>query len=306
MIAFHQQRNADVTLGAAVIPIEDGSRFGILETDAEGRVLSFEEKPAQPKGTLGSMGIYVFSRETLIRVLLDDARPGGPSSQHDFGKNIIPNMVAQGEKAFAYPFTGYWQDVGTVQSYWQTHMEMLDDNSAFALYDPSWVIHTRSEERPPAAIRSGAQISRSLISHGCIINGTVERSVLSPGVVVEEGAVVRESIVLFDCVIGAGSVLDRAILDKEVVIGKNCRIGDGDDLTPNKLEPSRLNAGMTLIGKRTHVPDNLIVGRNCKIGADLRPKDFSTNTLVSGETVEDRTFAHGWEREMVRQAPSTP
>ncbi|HYU76782.1 MAG TPA: hypothetical protein VEL31_29290, partial [Ktedonobacteraceae bacterium] len=158
----------------------------------------------------------------------------------------------------------------------------------------------------PAAIRSGAQISSSLISHGCVINGTVERSVLSPGVIVEEGAVVRESIVLFDCVIGAGSVLDRAILDKEVVIGKNCQIGYGDDLTPNKLEPSRLNAGMTLIGKRTHVPDNLTVGRNCKIGADLRPEDFPTNTLASGETVEDRSFAHGWERDLARRTPSTP
>ncbi len=309
MLAFHQQHNADVTLGAVVIPLEEGHRFGILETDAEGRVVSFAEKPKKPLGTLGSMGIYVFSRDTLIRVLLEDARPaqkGDAPSQHDFGKNIIPGMITRGERAYAYPFTGYWQDVGTVQAYWQTHMELLGDRPAFDLYDPSWVIHTRSEERPPAVIRSGAQITSSLISHGCIIKGRVERSVLSPGVVVEEGAVVRESIVLFNCVIGAGSVIDRAILDKEVVVGKHCQVGYGDDMTPNKLEPTRLNTGITLIGKRTHLADHLTIGRNCKVGADLRPEDFPSDTLVSGETLEDRTFAHGWERELARQVSSAP
>jgi len=308
MIAFHQQRRAAATLGAVVIPLEEGSRFGILETDAEGRVNSFEEKPAEPRGTLGSMGIYVFSRETLTHVLIEDARAaetGVPPTQHDFGRNIIPAMLARGERVYAYPFTGYWQDVGTIQSYWDAHMELLGDHPAFDLYDPSWVIHTRSEERPPAHIRSGAQVVSSLISHGCIIKGHVERSVLSPGVVVEENAVVRDSIVLFDTVIGAGSVVDRAILDKEVVVGKNCQIGYGDDMTPNKLEPTRLNTGITLIGKRVHLPDNLKVGRNCKIGTDLRPEDFHTDTLASGETIEDRTFAHGWERELARQKSIT-
>ncbi len=309
MIAFHQQRGADVTLGAVVVPLQEGYRFGILETDAEGRVLSFEEKPKEPRGTLGSMGIYVFDRDTLASVLIEDARAaetGGPPTQHDFGRNIIPTMVARSERVYAYPFTGYWQDVGTVHSYWETHMELLGDRPAFDLYDPSWVIHTRSEERPPARIGSRAQIVKSLISHGCIIKGQVEHSVLSPGVVVEEGAVVRDSIVLFDTVIGAGSVIDQAILDKEVVVGKHCQIGYGDDMTPNKLEPSRLNSGITLIGKRTHLPDNLKVGHNCKIGTDLRPEDFASNTLASGETLEERTFTHGWERELSRRKSIVP
>lgn len=306
MIAFHQQHNAAATLGAVVVPLEEGHRFGILETDAGGRVISFEEKPKQPRGTLGSMGIYVFNRETLIRVLLDDARAdqSGLSSQHDFGRNIVPGMVARGEGIYAYPFTGYWQDVGTIQSYWEAHMNLLGDHPAFDLYDPGWVVHTRSEERPPASIREGAQIVESLISHGNIIKGRVEHSVLSPGVVVEEGAVVRNSILLFDTVIGAGSVVDRAIMDKEVVVGKNCQIGYGDDMTPNKLEPQLLNAGITLIGKRAHLPDNLKVGRNCKIGTDLRPQDFPADTLASGETLEDHTFAHGWERELSRRTTS--
>jgi glucose-1-phosphate adenylyltransferase len=308
MIAFHQQRRADVTLGAVVVPLEEGHRFGILETDAEGRVISFEEKPKEPRGTLGSMGIYVFARDTLARVLIEDARAaeGGVATQHDFGRNIIPSMVTKGEGVFAYAFTGYWQDVGTVHSFWETHMELLGDRPAFDLYDPSWVIHTRSEERPPAQIRSGAQLVSSLISHGCIIKGRVERSVLSPGVVVEEGALVRDSIVLFDSVIGAGSVIDRAILDKEVVVGKNSQIGYGDDMTPNKLEPTRLDTGITLIGKRAHLPDNLKVGRNCKIGTDLRPEDFPSDTVPSGETVEVRTFAHGWERDLARRITFAP
>jgi glucose-1-phosphate adenylyltransferase len=302
MITFHQQHNADATLGAVVIPIEEGHRFGILETDAEGRVVSFEEKPKEPRGTLGSMGIYVFSRDTLIHVLGRSEEAGQPL--HDFGHDVIPAMLARNEHVYAYPFTGYWQDVGTIQSYWEAHMELLRDRPVFDLYDKSWVIHTRSEERPPAHISSTAQISSSLISHGCIIKGRVEHSVLSPGVIVEEGAVVRDSIILFDSIIGAGSVIDRSILDKEVLVGKNCQIGYGDDQTPNKLEPGRLNTGITLIGKRTHLPDNLKVGRNCKIGTDLRPEDFSSDTLNSGETIEDRTFAHGWERELARRLAS--
>ncbi|MFL5735546.1 MAG: glucose-1-phosphate adenylyltransferase [Chloroflexia bacterium] len=303
MIAFHQQTGADVTLGAVVVPLEEGHRFGILETEVSGRVVSFEEKPPKPRGTLGSMGIYVFGRETLARVLIDDARHAEGPSQHDFGRNIIPSMMARGERVFAYPFTGYWQDVGTVQSYWEAHMGLLSDPPAFDLYDPSWVIHTRSEERPPAHVRPGAKVTESLISHGCIIKGTVEHSVLSPGVIVEEGAVVRDSILLFDTVVGAGSIVDRSIIDKEVVIGENSRIGYGDNQTPNKQEPTRLDTGITLVGKRSHLPDNLKVGRNAKIGTDLLPEDFPTDTLPSGETVEDRTFGHGWERDLARRVP---
>ena len=308
MIAFHQQHNADVTMGAVVVPIEEGHRFGILETDTENRVIAFEEKPTQPRGTLGSMGIYVFSRETLVNVLIKDDQERdseAPITRHDFGHDIIPTMLAGGQGVYAYPFTSYWQDVGTIQSYWEAHMDLLNERPVFDLYDPTWVIHTRSEERPPAHIHGSAQVRNSLISHGCIVKGQVEHSVLSPGVIVEEGAQVRDSIILFDTVIGAGSVVDRAIVDKEVVVGKNCQVGYGNDLTPNKLEPGRLNTGITLIGKRAHLPDNLKVGRNCKIGSDLRPEDFASETLASGETVEDRTFTHGWERELARRKPTT-
>jgi glucose-1-phosphate adenylyltransferase len=308
MITFHQQRGADVTLGAVAVPLHEGHRFGILETDAVGRVTSFEEKPQRPRGTLGSMGIYVFDRDTLARVLIDDARsdeteqgggPAGPSgrpSRHDFGRDIIPGMISRGARVYAYPFAGYWQDVGTVQSYWEAHMGLLDEPPAFDLYDPSWVIHTLSEERPPATVSDGSNVTRSLISHGCIIKGQVERSVLSPGVVVEEGAVVRDSILLLDTVIGVGSVVDRAVLDEEVVVGKNCKIGYGDDMTPNKEEPGNLTTGITMVGKRSSLPDNLTVGRNCRIGSDLRPQDFTADVIPSGETVERAALGHTWER----------
>jgi glucose-1-phosphate adenylyltransferase len=301
MIDFHVRHGADVTLGAVVVPIEEGHRFGILETDASGRVISFEEKPPQPKGTLGSMGIYVFGRDVLARVLSEDAHME-EASQHDFGRNIIPGMLARGERVYAYPFTGYWQDVGTVQSYWEAHMGLLGERPSFDLYDRSWVIHTLSEERPPAYISEGCNVTRSLISHGCVIKGTVERSVLSPGVLVAEGAVVRDSIILGDTVISAGSTVDRAILDKTVTVGKNCRIGHGDDTTPNKQEPAWLNSGITLVGKGSYLPDNMTVGRNCKIGTDLLPQDFPTNTIASGETVENRTFRDPWQRELARRS----
>jgi glucose-1-phosphate adenylyltransferase len=305
MIDFHQQRRADVTLGASVVRLEEGHRFGILEPDASGKVISFEEKPQKPKGTLGSMGIYVFDRKTLARVLINDAgldgsADGANASQHDFGRNIIPNMLAEGERVYAYPFTGYWQDVGTIQSYWEAHMGLLDEPPAFDLYDPSWVVHTLSEERPPAHTYRGSQITSSLISHGCIIKGQVDHSVLSPGVVVEEGAIVRDSIILLNTVIGAGSVIDRAILDKEVHVGRNSRIGDGDDNTPNEKEPDHLNTGISLVGKRTRLPDNLTVGRNVKIGSHLRPDDFPSGNLPSGATVEPRTKLHRWEVELAR------
>lgn len=307
MIAFHQQNRAAVTLGAVIVPVEQSRRFGILETNAESRVISFEEKPARPKGQLGSMGIYVFNRDKLADILIADAKRTESSEntpQHDFGRNIIPDMMAAGERVFAYPFTGYWQDVGAVQSYWEAHMSLLDDQPAFDLYDRSWVIHTLSEERPPALIAESSKVSRSLISHGCVIKGRVERSVLSPGVTVEEGAVVRDSVVLYGSTIGAGSVIDHAILDKEVIVGKKCRIGVGDDLTstPNTQEPRWLNSGITLVGKRSWLPDNLTVGRNVKIGTDLRPDDFPTSTLSDGESLEDNSFVHGWEREIMKRS----
>jgi glucose-1-phosphate adenylyltransferase len=227
------------------------------------------------------MGVYVFSKRVLRRWLADD--------RTDFGSDVIPAMLAGGARVFAYPFDGYWQDVGTIQSYWEANMALLADEPELDLYDKEWLIHTRSEERAPAKVGPTAQIHRSLISHGCVVSGTVVNSVLSPGVRVEVGAVVRDSIVMFDSVIRAGAVLDRAILDKEVVVGQGAIVGEGADLdTPNRDEPSRLNTGITVVGKRAVIPRGTRIGRNVRIASEARVADFTGRVVRTGTTVERR------------------
>ena len=236
-LAAHRRRRADVTIAVRRVPLSDATRMGILAMDDANRVVEWQEKPKQPKSDLASMGVYVFSRKALRR-WLDEARV-------DFGSHVVPAMIDGGARVFGYRFDGYWQDVGTIQSYWEANMALLDDHPELDLYDKEWIIHTRSEERAPARIGQTAQVHRSLISHGCIVDGTVVNSVLSPGVRVEVGAVVRDSIVMFDTIIRRGAIVDRSIIDKEVVVGPGAVVGDGDDDTPNRREPTRLNTGIT-------------------------------------------------------------
>jgi glucose-1-phosphate adenylyltransferase len=278
LIQFHSENKADVTVATLRVSVEEASRFGILHADNTMRVTAFEEKPKQPKSTLASMGIYVFNYATLMKVLNEDAKT--PESERDFGKNIIPKMVSDNFRVFAYPFSSYWVDVGTVQAYWETHMDLLADQPSLDLLDRDWIIHTRSEERPPVNIRTGAIVSHSLITDGCTIEGSVEYSVLSPGVRVARGAVVRYSIIMTDCVIEAGAVVDRAIIDKHVRIGAGAHIGYGNDYTPN--QDAGVSTGITVIGKDTSVPANFKVGRNVVIGSDLKVEDFSGDTIKSG------------------------
>ena len=278
-MALHRRRRAEVTIAVRPVPADDAHRFGILALDAEDRVVDWQEKPAQPKSNLASMGIYVFSRRALAE-WLGDAR-------HDFGRDVIPVMLEGRGRVVGYRYGGYWQDVGTVHSYWQAHMDLLDERPELDLYDKDWLIHTRSEERAPAKVGPTASVHRSLVSHGCVIYGTVERSVLSPGVRVEVGAVVRDSIVMFDTIVRAGAVVDRTILDKEVSVGPNAVIGDGSDDTPNRSDP-RLNTGITLVGKRAVVPRGVRVGRNVRIDEGVRALDFPGRHIRSGTTVSPR------------------
>ncbi|MFN3704715.1 MAG: glucose-1-phosphate adenylyltransferase [Thermoflexales bacterium] len=270
LLSFHQEKQADVTVATLKVTPDDASRFGIVQTDANYRVVHFEEKPKQPRGTLASMGIYVFNYETLITVLQEDAK--NPHSTRDFGKDIFPKMVEQNYRVFAFPFAGYWVDVGTIQSYWEAHMDLLADTPPLDLLDREWVIHTRSEERPPVNIRTGATVNHSLITDGCVIEGSVEYSVLSPGVRVKRGAVVRYSIILTDAVIESGAVVDHCIVDKNTIIGCNAHVGYGSDYTP--LNALNLVTGLTVIGKNTIIPPNLKVGRNVIIGSDLDNTHF--------------------------------
>ncbi|MCY7418464.1 MAG: glucose-1-phosphate adenylyltransferase subunit GlgD [Chloroflexi bacterium] len=277
-IQQHRRKHADVTIAVKQVPLGEAHRFGILALDDNDAVTDWQEKPKQPKSDLASLGIYVFSKRAILKWLAED-RP-------DFGAHVIPAMLAGGARVFGYRFDGYWQDVGTVDSYWRAQMELLDDHPQLDLYDRSWVIHTRSEERAPARIGPTASVHRSLISHGCLIAGTVERSILSPGVRVDPGAIIRDSVIMFDCHIRAGAVVDRAILDKYVSVGPNSVVGMGDDFTtPNKMEPTRLNTGITLVGKGANIPAGARIGRNVRIGEDVRPADFVSKTVRSGGSV---------------------
>ncbi len=284
-VQFHRRNRADATVAVQRVPLGEASRFGILALDEDGRVADWQEKPKQPKSDLASLGIYVFSKKALLS-WLDESRT-------DFGRDVIPAMLDGKARVFGYQFDDYWQDVGTVEGYWQAHMDLLEEHPGLDLYDKDWLIHTRSEERSPARIGPTANVHRSLISHGCQIWGTVERSVLSPGVRVDPGAVVRDSIVMFDTVIRAGAVVDRAIIDKEVSVGPNAVVGMGTDLeTANRQEPGRLNTGITVIGKRAVIPAGVRLGRNVKVNEGVRPADFAGKRNVpSGGTVEVKKTA---------------
>jgi glucose-1-phosphate adenylyltransferase len=278
-VAAHRRHRADVTIAVRRVPLAEASRMGILALDEQNRVVDWQEKPKQPKSDLASMGVYVFSKKTLRRWLSED--------RFDFGANVIPAMLDAGARVYGYRYNGYWQDVGTIQSFWEANMALLDDDPELDLSDKEWVIHTRSEERAPARVGPTAQVHRSLISHGCVIAGTVVNSVLSPGVRVDVGAVVRDSIVMFDSVIRSGAVVDRSILDKEVVIGQGAIVGEGPfDDRPNKQEPGRLNTGITVVGKHAIVPRGVRIGRNVKVAADVRTSDFAGRIVRNGESID--------------------
>ena len=280
-VQAHRRHRADVTVAVRRVPLGDAHRFGILALGGGDAVVDWEEKPAKPKSDLASMGIYVFSKKALLRWLREDLT--------DFGRDVIPAMLGGGARVYGYRFDGYWQDVGTIESYWQANMDLLADRPQLDLHDRDWLIHTRSEERAPARIGATANIHNSLISHGCHVAGTVEHSILSPGVRVDIGAVVRDSIVLFDTVIRAGAIIDRSIIDKEVSVGPNAHVGEGADLgIPNRQEPTRLNTGITIVGKRAIIPRAVRIGRNCRIAEGVRAVDFRSRVVRSGGSVGPR------------------
>lgn len=265
LIQHHRDKGADATLCVISVPLDEASRYGILDVDEEYRVTDFLEKPQNPPGTLANMGVYVFTYSVLERMLQEDHGKG--ESNHDFGKDIIPRMITDGMNVFAYPYGGYWIDVGTIEAYWEAHMDLLSQPPSLNLNDRTWVIHTKSEERPPVQIASGARINNSLLTHGTVIseNAIVERSVLAPGVFVGPNAVIRESVILTDAYIEAGAVVERCILDKFVVVGHNARVGVLSEVG---------ELGITCVGKNTHIPAGYTVGQNCILGTDLRLENF--------------------------------
>lgn len=279
MISFHMDHHADVTVGTIRVPLEEASRFGVLDANSKYRVTSFVEKPPEPPSNLVNMGVYLFNRQFLDKVLWHDRR--NPKSSHDFGKDIIPNLIRSRARVFAFPYTGYWMDVGTLESYWQAHMDMLSSTPSLKLYNRSWIIHTRTEERPPARLPASAHVYASMICDGCYIgaDSRVESSVLSPGVVIRPGAIVRESILLTDCVVESGCVIERAILDKHVTVGPNCRIGGG-------VANPEIN--IAIVGKNSMVPDGCVIEPNGGVGTDVDAGDYTENFIRAGQFVETR------------------
>jgi glucose-1-phosphate adenylyltransferase len=279
MITFHMDQRADLTIASIRVPMADASRFGVLKVDDKYRVTSFVEKPSNPPSDLINMGVYLFNRELLDRVLWEDHLR--EDSTHDFGKDILPRLVKSKLRVIAFPFTGYWMDVGTILSYWQAHMDMLSPNPPLKLYDRSWVIHTRTEERPPVRIPQNTCIFASMISDGCTIqeNARIESSVLSPGVIVRPGAVVRESIILTDTVIESGAIIERAIIDKYVHVEQNAHVGGGI---------SNPDIQLAVVGKNSIIPAGVIVEPGATIGTDVNASDYSVPTVKSGEFLETK------------------
>ncbi len=285
LLNFHDAKGADLTVAVMNVAPEEVFRFGIMSTDATQRITKFTEKPKQSDSTLASMGIYVFNTRFLLQQLNEDA--ADLASSHDFGKNIIPKMVAN-DKVYAYAFSGYWVDVGTISSYWETNLALLGEKPGLDLYDPSWILHTRSKERPPVKLGSSGKSRDSLLSNGCVIDGMVVNSVLSPGVRVEAGAMVRDSIIMNDTVVRTGAVVDRCVLDKEIEIGARAQVGLGDDNTPNQLEPTNINTGITIVGKRASIPAGASIGRNCRIDPNTTGDDYDQIDVPSGGTISQR------------------
>jgi len=273
MIAFHLDHGAEVTLATIRVPEDEANRFGIVGVDNNFRVTSFVEKPAQPPSNLANMGVYVFNLHVLDRLLWEDREKTG--SSHDFGKDILPRMVAMGARVFAFPYSGYWVDVGTIDSYWQAHMDLLKAPPSIDLNDRSWIIHTRTEERPPVWISHDAQIQDSMIADGCTINPGVkiENSILSPGVMVENGAVIRDSVVFTESVIKIGAVIQGTIMDKRVLIGENAQVGQA--WNPNK-------PAITMIGKNSLVPPGLVLEAGVVVATDVIATDYPSS-LIRGD-----------------------
>lgn len=281
MLKYHKENNADATIAVLEVPMEDASRFGIMNADENDKIYEFEEKPEHPKSNLASMGIYIFTWSNLRKALIEDEKIHPDS---DFGKHIIPKMLGEGQSLYAYRFKDYWKDVGTIESYWAANMELIKTLPEFNLYEDFWKIYTKSDYQPPQYTGENASIKTSIVSEGAQIYGSIEHCVISKNVTIEEGALVKDSIIMEGCVIGKNAVLDRVIVDQNTVIGDNVKMGLWDNI-PNEQKPKIYNTGITVIGSDTVVPDNIEIGKNCVVYGKTTAEDYSESKLPSGQSV---------------------
>ncbi len=280
MLDFHKENGADVTIAVMPVPMEEAKRFGIMITDENKKITDFEEKPAHPRSNLASMGIYIFSWPALKEALIANQNQPGL----DFGKHVIPYCRDKGEALYAYEFNGYWKDVGTLTSYWEANMELIDIVPDFNLYEEYWKIYTKSVSLPPQYFGGNSHVERSIIGEGSEIYGQVYNSVIGCDVIVGEGTVVRDSILMNNTVIGGGSSLQKVITAEDVTIGNNVHLGVGDE-APNETDPSIYREGLVVLGEGTSIPDNVNVGKNVMINGAAEPSDFPGGTLQSGRTL---------------------
>ena len=281
MLDYHKAHNADVSIAVMPVPQEEASRFGIVVTDGTGRITEFQEKPEHPRSNLASMGIYIFSWKALKEALVALSE----QSNCDFGKHVIPYCHEKGERLVAYEYNGYWKDVGTLGSYWEANMELIDIIPEFNLYEEFWKIYTKNDILPPQYISEEAVLDRCLIGDGTEIYGEVHNSIIGCGVVIEEGAVVRDSIVMQNVVIHAGAVIDKAIIAEQAEIGEHAQLGVGGEV-PNKVKPAIYSFGLTVIGEKAVVPPNVKIGKNTAVTGVTVPEDYPDGLLAGGEILD--------------------
>lgn len=281
MLKEHIKNNASLTIATKEIPIEEASRFGIFEVDSNNMITSFEEKPQNPRSNIASMGIYIFNTEYLLRYI-ENAK----EEELDFGKHVIPEMLNANERVFISPFSGYWMDVGTYDSYHEANLDLIkkSEEVGINLYDEGWKIYTKSKNAAPVRIGVTGSIVNSLICDGCKIEGRVENSVIGPNVTVRVGTTIKNSIIFENTYIAENTHIDTAIIDKNVIIGKFALVGHGEDYSPNKEKPDLLFKGMSVIGKGSLVEDNSIIGRNVRIFSNKRI--FNGSNIESGATIK--------------------
>lgn len=280
MLDFHKANNAEVTIAVMPVPIEEASRFGIMIADENHRITEFEEKPKHPRSNLASMGIYIFNWKTLKEALI--AMADQPAL--DFGKHVIPYCHEKGAPLYAYEFTGYWKDVGTLSSYWEANMELIDIVPEFNLYEEYWKIYTKSEIQPPDYIAGDSVVERSIIGEGSDIYGEVYNSVIGCGVTIGKGTVIRDSIIMNQTQIGEGCEINKAIIAENVVVGNQVRLGVGEE-TENDTAPHIYNHGLVTIGEKSVIPDGISVGKNSVISGVTAAADYEDSQLASGKTL---------------------
>ena len=277
MLDYHKANNADITIAAMPVPMEEASRFGIVVTDEDNRITEFEEKPTQPKSNLASMGIYIFSWKVLKEALIKLK----DQNECDFGKHGIPYCFENNKRIFAYEYNGYWKDVGTLSSYWEANMELIDIIPVFNLYEEFWKIYTRTDTIPPQYIGENAYIEKSIIGDGTEIYGKVYNSVIGACVGIEEGSVVRDSIIMINSVIGKDSIVTKSIIAEDVQIGSHVELGAGEE-AENVFKPKIYNSGLVTVGECSVIPDNVTVGKNTAISGETTIDDYQEGQLASG------------------------